>query len=326
MNDPLETLFYPFEKGLVDAVPGKSALFMNAAATNALPEDLTCQQYFYPYAASVGAEAEIPSGPFETVFLHTPKNIIETQYLMARALDTLEQGGTFFCAAANDAGGGRLEKLFAEAGLENIQSASKNKARVVWAQKNKELNVAAWKKSGEPQKVCDGTFWSQAGIFGWDKIDAGSALLAKHVKELQGHGADFGCGYGFLSDFVLKNFSVKSLTCIDADYRAVQMCEKNLEGYDIKKKFLWDDLTKASKYLSNLDFIVMNPPFHEGKSVDTDIGLAFIDTASRALHKGGHLWIVANSRLPYEETLEKLFFKTEKVFQGGGFKIFNATK
>ena len=51
-------------------------------------------------------------------------------------------------------------------------------------------------------------FTTQPGIFGWDKIDQGSKLLINHISnDLYGHGADFGCGYGFLSDYLLKNNS-----------------------------------------------------------------------------------------------------------------------
>jgi 16S rRNA (guanine1207-N2)-methyltransferase len=82
----------------------------------------------------------------------------------------------------------------------------------------------------------------------------------------------------------------------------------------------------SSAIIRDLDFIVMNPPFHEGKSRDTDIGADFIKTAAQALRPEGVLWMVANANLPYELTLKVQFKKADKIFEGQGFKIFRAVK
>lgn len=260
-----------------------------------------------------------------------PKNAAESLYAIAQALAALKPGGVIVCAGDNKAGGARLKKNLQLFGLKNIREESKNKARVAWAVKDSlkqdEIEVAL--AAGSMQFVLNESFVSMPGIFGWDKIDKGSEILVQHLPDdLKGAGADFGCGYGFLSSHVLRDApGISVFSCIDADFRALRAVQENIKTLGFSPvKFLWEDLTAPVSGLAGLDFVVMNPPFHEGKGTDVSIGLAFIKTARESLRHGGVLWMVANSSLPYEAALDELFEKTEKPFEGGGFKIFRAEK
>jgi 16S rRNA (guanine1207-N2)-methyltransferase len=65
------------------------------------------------------------------------------------------------------------------------------------------------KRAGE-QKILDEQFISRPGVFGWDKADQGSQLLLQHIpRNLSGRGADFGCGYGFLSSAIMQQKSIR---------------------------------------------------------------------------------------------------------------------
>ena len=357
MNAALATLFHPFEQGLLTP-PGGAGLFLNAQMHPALARfkdgGLVLQQVFKPWAEAletggftVSPEITAADGKFDAVLIALPKNMIEARFLLARGLAALKAGGTLVAAADNKAGGTRIVKLLAEFGLENVQDLSKNKARVVWGIKRTAEAHNDDLEKGRLQQGPHG-FWSQPGMFGWDKIDKGSALLARALPaDLKGRGADFGCGYGYLARHVLQHCQgVKALTCIDADARAVAACRLNLttnincvprESGDLAEEqipafagktleFLWADLTRSVAGLGNLDFIVMNPPFHEGKKTDIDIGLDFIKNAHAALHRGGRLWMVANAHLPYEEALRQVFFRNDHIAEEGGFKVFCAVK
>ena len=70
----------------------------------------------------------------------------------------------------------------------------------------------------------------------------------------------------------------------------------------------------------------MNPPFHQGKNIDSDIGADFIKRAAICLKPSGMLYMVANSFLPYEKILEKNFKKFDKVIEQNGFKVLFAQK
>jgi len=342
MNNPaLEALFYPFSGGFLPP-PNEAAraLFLNGQAGADLDifSTLTVQQYqkhitndLQAQGANVTADLPEPGVMFDIVLILAPKQRVEWHYLLVSGLQHLKPGGLILCAAANDAGGKRLEKDMEEFGLA-CDSESKSKARVVWAIRPATLPaiIADALAAGAAQPVEDSGFMSQPGIFGWDKIDRGSALLALTlpVNSLKGTGADFGCGYGFLSHFVLKSQpAITTLHVIDTDARALSCCAVNLQEAGAGIQSHWLDLTSdALPFSGRLNFIVMNPPFHEGKNTLPTLGKRFIERAADSLAPQGVLWMVANTHLPYEAILKDTFRRVELIINKDGFKIFKAQK
>lgn len=334
-NLVLETLFYPFTSGVLNA-EGKRAVFFNAQVHEILAdfEGVVCVQSFKPYADALAARGfdvvsdDASLSGADICLVAVPKNMVEARYLVARGLQALDTNGVLVVAADNKAGGGRLVKMLAEFGVETGVSESRNKCRVVYADVGhySEAAVEAALTRGAVQEILGGDYVSQPGVFGWDKIDVGSALLAAHLpEELKGRGADFGCGYGYLSRAVMER-GAKMLCALDADKRAVDLCARNVDGVQA----VWADITRAEdlprEMKGRLDFVVMNPPFHEGKATDAGIGAAFVEQAFAALRRGGVLWMVANAHLPYERVLNDVFFANERVCQRDGFKVFRAVK
>ncbi|MGB4107437.1 MAG: class I SAM-dependent methyltransferase [Alphaproteobacteria bacterium] len=328
MDPVAKTLFAPFEP--LHGV----GVFANARMHPGLAHSMVLHQGFRPYARELQSEgfsmiSELPaSGEFSHGFVLLPKNVDEARYDVARVLKILNKAGVIAIAGANDAGGKRAKRILADFGVEDIQEHAANHARVAWGVKRGE-NEAVEKAliEGAPSMVAATGFISQPGLFAWDKIDKGSEILAAHLpNDLRGTGADFGCGYGFLSRYVLQACeNIRSFSCVDADYRAVQACRKNMEGVQAPVRYFWEDLAKESP-ARDLDFIVMNPPFHEGKTTDADIGKRFIETARNSLRHGGQLWMVANVNLPYEEDARALFSSCQKITEKNGFKIFRAVR
>ena len=61
------------------------------------------------------------------------------------------------------------------------------------------------------------------------------------------------------------------------------------------------------------DAVITNPPFHQGRAAEPDLGAAFIAAAARILKPAGRLVMVANRQLPYEATLAAAFRHWEKL-------------
>lgn len=336
MDGALDTIFYLLERERFD-LPGSHIAFWGARYHRGLDaldsSGLMLQQFFKPFTDELQARgynaAPVPPGEkVDAALALLPKNAVESRHMIASTIKMLRPDGVVVAAADNRAGGGRLRKMLEDFGLEVQQEISKNKARAVLAvcrnpdRERIETHFAA----GERQHILNGKWLSQPGIFGWDKIDKGSELLASCLPEsLSGSGADFGCGYGFLARTILERGpGVSALSCLDADWRAVEACRRNLVQHSAAKSFLWADLTRQPGGLAPLDFIVMNPPFHEGKNTDISIGKAFIETAAQSLKKGGALWMVANAHLPYEGILKDRFAAVSKLCEERGFKAFHA--
>jgi 16S rRNA (guanine1207-N2)-methyltransferase len=332
-------LTHPFETGILpwpkadDDILVYNAEYWNGAENIG---NISAVQNFYPYSSvwqahDVKSTSKFQDGAlYDIILCGLPKQKEASFYQLALSLKALNDDGLLIAMAANDAGGKRLEKWFKDFGL-TPSSLSKSKCRIVWAYK-KDINAAAVEKftvEGSKQvKSISGTeIVTQPGIFGWDKIDKGSQLLSQFLpKELSGIGADFGCGYGFLSNYVLENCSkIKKLYAVDADCNALVCAQENLNNYD-NVDYKWTDLTQSVNLKQSLNFVIMNPPFHAGKKIDSDIGQKFIENSADCLKKNGTLYMVANAHLPYEKLLEKLFSSVEKLSEEQGFKIYKAIK
>lgn len=336
--DALDTLFKTIRNDL-DFFRGSKALFMHAqfhSDLSAVPcERLDFHQYFKP-AADILVRAGFISKPiieverdsYDIIFMLLPKNMIEARYDFARVYQMLVPGGLLICAGDNNAGGKRLASLFRAFGFGDIVSVSRNKARCVRGVKGvcDDGFIDQMLREGVEQDILGGDFISQPGIFGWNKIDTGSHILTEFIpKNLQGRGADFGSGYGYLSRFVFENSEkVEMVYCIDADFRSVELCAKNLQTYGKRVSYFWRDLTATQSDYQDLDFVVMNPPFHTGKKTDISVGVSFIETARSVLKKGGHLYMVSNVHLPYEDILRGRYSRVEVMYEGRGFKVHDA--
>jgi 16S rRNA (guanine1207-N2)-methyltransferase len=184
-----------------------------------------------------------------------------------------------------------------------------------------------WKAKAALQRVPPKGHWSRPGLFSWDREDLGTSILAAELPEtLSGAGADFGVGWGYLSMEVLQRCAdVESLDGFDVDARALEPARRNLGNVlvRVRPRLYWRDVT-AGVGLAKYDFIVMNPPFHEGRDADPRLGLKFIGAAAKALKRDGELWLVANRHLPYEPLLTELFDEVTLRRDRMGFKVLRA--
>jgi len=128
-------------------------------------------------------------------------------------------------------------------------------------------------------------------VFSWDRIDPGTALLLDHPAPLSGRGADFGCGVGILARAALTSAKVAEMMLIDIDRRAVECARRNIA--DARATFHWADARERVAELAELDFVVMNAPFHDAGTEDRTLPLRFVKRAAQALRSGGVCWLTA---------------------------------
>lgn len=336
MNDPvLETLLLPLTGGEIDMPTEGQALFLRARAGDALsrlPRTLfVCDQTFRPSRDALAKSGYVlrqdeDARQYPLTLVLPQRQRDENRALFAHAVRATGNGGIVLAAASNVEGAKTLEgDLAALTG--GVTSLSKNKCRAFWARiENGRIDqalLAQWLSADAPRAIEDGRFMSRPGLFAWDRIDAGSCLLAKNLPPaLSGKVADLGAGFGYLSDEVLSRYPNVTLDVIEAEQRALDMARHNLAKYGARAVFHWLDATKALP--GRYDAIVTNPPFHVDRADRHDIGQAFIRSAAGALVVGGQLWLVANRHLPYEETLNTAFKAVTTVAQNNFFKVFKA--
>lgn len=172
-------------------------------------------------------------------------------------------------------------------------------------------------------RLVEGRFRTSPGVFSADRVDPGSRELAAALpKSMKGHVVDLGAGWGFLSDAVLSREGVTSLDLVEADHVALEDAKRNIT--DPRARFHWAD-ARTFRPDTPVDHVVTNPPFHESRVADPELGRAFIRSAASMLSPKGQLWLVANRHLPYEATLQDAFRNVEIIGQTASFKLYIAS-
>ena len=261
-------------------------------------------------------------GQLTRLVMAAPAGVLERRYQLALGLRALRPGSELTVLAPKDKGGARLRKELEGFGCTVEESARRHHRICACLRPDTLTGVEPAITAGGARFIEALQLWSQPGVFSWDRIDPGSALLASSLPPLAGRGADFGCGLGYLARTVLASPGVSRLSLIDIDRRAVEAARHNVD--DTRAELLWADIRRAE--LGDLDFVVMNPPFHDGGGEDRALGQAFIQRAAAALRKDGVLWLVANRHLPYEAVLKDAFARVTSNAEQGGYKVFEARR
>ncbi|WP_421854743.1 class I SAM-dependent methyltransferase [Oricola sp.] len=337
MPGAAETLFLPFASGDIDPpAEGQHFAYFNAALPSgeldaALKAALLCEQGYRPEFRRLGeAGFEVspvlgsPAGTCAAALVLAGKHRDENRRMIARACAAVATGGLVAVSGDKSLGIGSLRKWAGER-VEILGSLAKHHAAVFWFAAPERDAFAA---SPETGAVVNGRFETGPGMFSHGKPDRGSQLLAEHFgPRISGKVADFGCGWGYLSVRLLEVALPDSLALFEAHYPSLQAAGRNVARVApaLPVTEHWTDL-RAEPVARQFDWIVMNPPFHAGRSAEPDIGKAFVRAASAALLPGGRLLMVANRKLPYEDTLSRSFRRVTPLSETEGYKLIEAVR
>lgn len=163
------------------------------------------------------------------------------------------------------------------------------------------------------------------GVFSSGHMDTGTQLLLENLpNKITGSVLDFGCGAGIISAWVATQHPNITLSAVDISVLAIEATKATLANAGVQANvFASDGLAKVSgKY----EWIISNPPFHSGKQTDYQITQNFIHESSQKLQANGSLLIVANTFLPYRETLSSNFKQVTTLVETPKFTVWLATQ
>ncbi len=174
------------------------------------------------------------------------------------------------------------------------------------------------------REIAEG-FISKPGLFGWDKLDQGSAFLAEHLPELwtglsteQPRVLDLGCGYGYLSVKAHQQGAV-AVTATDNNAAALLACQHNFDRLQISGRVLGDDC--GASLTERFDLLLCNPPFHQGFALEGELTERFVATAARLTAFDGVAAFVVNQFIPLERKAQGLFTEIDTFADNGSFKL-----
>ncbi|HEY5105831.1 MAG TPA: class I SAM-dependent methyltransferase [Caulobacteraceae bacterium] len=260
----------------------------------------------------------------DRIVVAAPPGTLERRFVLAHALRALRPGGELLATAPKDKGGARLRGELEAFGCTVNETAKRHQRLCLTRAPAQASGLAAAIEAGGPRMVTDLGLWSQPGVFSWDRIDPGTALLLGRLTDLAGRGADLGCGIGVLARAALALPEVSDIVLIDIDRRAIAAASRNID--DPRARFLHADARHAAPGPAALDFVIMNPPFHEGGVSEPALGQALIAAAARMLRTGGVCRLVANVALPYEAALGASFSKVRQLHEANGYKLIEALR
>ena len=165
--------------------------------------------------------------------------------------------------------------------------------------------------------------WSKPGIYGWQKIDAGSTLLAAQFASEFAQAPrgvlDIGCGYGYLSLCAAALWPQATIVATDNNIAALHACEKNLTPFRERAEVVLADCAEGID--DHFDAVICNPPFHQGFDVEGDLTARFLQAARRHLTRHGCALFVVNQFIPLERKAQPLFKQVREIARAQGFKV-----
>lgn len=167
-------------------------------------------------------------------------------------------------------------------------------------------------------------FISKPGVFGWNKVDRGSALLVEQVHKLitgrksAGSVLDLGCGYGYLL-LATADIPFSARWATDNNAAAVQAAEASFAKAHLAVNVSLDDC--AEQLQERFDLILCNPPFHQGFSTSNALAVKFLTQIRRLLAPNGRALVVVNQFIPLEKAAADTFEKVSTLTQEHGFKV-----
>lgn len=281
-----------------------------------------------PLIPAAAALEEMVPRSLAGMVMAAPSGTLERRYGLALSLRVLQAGAPLTVMAPKEKGGGRIAKELEGFGC-RVESTSRRHQRICHTARPMAFDaqthafIEAAITSGGLCLVDALGLWSQPGIFSWDRADPGTMLLLSVLPTFAGRGADLGCGIGTIARAVLTSAQVVHLDLVDIDRRAITAARRNVT--DRRAHFHWADV-RSLEGLNGLDFVVMNPPFHDSGREDKTLGQAFVRQAHLALRDGGAAWLVANLHLPYESVMTSAFSQIALRAERDGYKVYEAIK
>lgn len=287
------------------------------------PELTQVVQGFYPDFRAIAAQGfkveTAPDGTFATAVVFVPRSRGLARARIAEAASRLPAGAALWIdGQKTDGVDAVLREMRALAPVEEVHSRAHGKIFRVTVPEGPWLPADWAATDGD----ADGMV-TRPGVFSADGADPASVMLAAALPDkLPTRIVDLGAGWGWLSAQILKHPGVETLHLVEADAAALDCARRNIT--DARAQFHWADALDFT-LREPVNGVIMNPPFHEGRSANPRLGVGFIQAAARLLTGAGRLWMVANRHLPYEEPLRAAFADVSEIAGDTRFKVLTAT-
>ena len=273
--------------------------------------------------------AELP--PYQRIVYRISKEKMLTHHVINAALRNLAPDGTLYVIGGKQDGMKSITKNAAEVYHQEVVARKHGNAYLAeFSACANSLTQSAYlsdasytelRQVDHPQM----SFYSKPGVFGWEKIDRGSQLLAsclpkvmQYMKDV-GSVLDLGCGWGYLM-LQTADHDIAQRVATDNNVAAVDAARRNFAEAGLDVDCVLDDA--GSHINQRFDLILCNPPFHQGFAVSDSLTEKFLANASRLSRRSTRAVFVVNQFIPLETLAPKYFSECRELAAADGFQVF----
>lgn len=167
--------------------------------------------------------------------------------------------------------------------------------------------------------------------FGAARLDPGTALLLDTLAA-DGHLSpdatvvDLGCGNGTVAAALTQRFGSVQVIATDDSASAVLSTTATLVANEIDGVRVMHQSGLEQLPAGSVDVVILNPPFHRGTELTSDIAFYLFDEAARVLKPGGVLWTVFNAARHYRPQLSSRVGPTWQLARDKRFIVTQSQK
>ncbi len=265
----------------------------------------------------------------DVIYYRVSKEKPVVHHVINQALARLRPGGRLLLAGAKNEGFktyfDKARQLFGQGSLQKLGKGAFLGELVLDTETDARLDDRDY---ASPRIIAeDGPLqvYSKPGLFGWEKVDQGSALLVAQLEQtMQRFGIasprvlDIGCGYGYLSLHAWR-LGASEVIATDNNAAAVAMCGQNFSANAITGRVVPADC--AAEIEGLFDLVICNPPFHQGFSVEGGMTERFVAAAAAHLPRNGQALFVVNRFIGLERSAQQYFATLETLAEDGQFRV-----
>jgi 16S RNA G1207 methylase RsmC len=265
-----------------------------------------------------------PAGSLEAIFFRVAKEKPVVHHVINAAAERLAPGGRLLLSGAKQQGIKTYAQHAAERLGGTLEFRKMGHQYLAVVQRGERVGALLDERDYTRLRpaIADGAlhYLTKPGLYGWDKVDAGSALLAAHLPECAPQRVlDLGCGYGYLSVQAWLRRHPQQVVASDNNAAAVIACRANFAALGINGEVVAADCGAGIEGV--FDLVLCNPPFHQGFGVEYDLTERFVATARRLTARGGQAVFVTNAFLPIERVARRHYGQVVTVANDGRFRV-----
>ena len=321
---------YPPADSVIELIKSQMPEAGISVLTNLVPVQQQALRTLPAENVACSHDLQLLTTPLDLIVLYLQKSRPFTSALLDQLCPMLTENGRILLVGENGEGIKSWRKHLQEWGEVNIiaNGCHCGLLELLPAKVARQADKKAWPEEHFNFDVA-GTgvdVISFPGVFSHGRLDVGTSLLLETLsrENIRGQVLDFGCGAGVIGSWLANRHHRCRPTLLDVDAMALEASRRTLQANRIEggKVIAGNGLQGLT---GRYDWIISNPPFHEGVKTRYDVTETFLLQAKEHLVRGGQLRIVANNFLRYQPLIEEAFGHCEILARGRGFTIYGAT-